>query len=67
LTLGTVGGVSFVVLIYGGIRLVSSQGDPKALQEARGIITAAIAGLLFAIFSVFLLRVIGISVLGLPV
>ncbi|MDP2670943.1 MAG: hypothetical protein Q8P13_00520 [bacterium] len=66
LFLGLVGGISFLVLLYGGIRLVSSQGDPKALQETRGVITAAITGLLFAIFAVFLLRLIGITVLGLP-
>ena len=66
IALGSFGGIAFLLLIYGGLRLVASQGDPKALQEARTIITAAITGLLFAIFAVFILRLLGIGILGLP-
>ena len=66
IAIGAAGGVAFLLLVYGGFRLISSQGDPKALQEARGVITSAISGLLFIIFAVFILRLIGISILGLP-
>jgi hypothetical protein len=67
IAIGVAGGVAFLLLIYGGFRLISSQGDPKALQDARGIITSAISGLLFIIFSVFILKLIGVSILGLPI
>ncbi len=66
IAIGVAGGVGFLLLVYGGFKLVSSQGDPKALQEARGVITAALSGLLFIVFSVFILRLIGVTILGLP-
>lgn len=64
IAIGIGGGIAFLLLIYGGFRLVSSQGDPKALQDARSIITSAISGLLFIVFAVFILRLIGVSILG---
>jgi len=66
IAVGAAGGVAFLLLAYGGFRLVTSQGDPKALQDARTIITSALSGLLFIVFSVFILRLIGITILGLP-
>lgn len=65
--IGIAGGVAFLLLVYGSFKLVFSAGDPKAVGEAREVITAAIIGLLVIVFSVFLLRLIGISILGLPI
>lgn len=67
IAIGIAGGVAFLLIVYGGFRLAFSQGDPKAVQEAREIITSAIVGLLLVIFSVFLLNLIGIDILGLPI
>ncbi len=64
---GVAGGIAFLLIVYGGFRLVFSQGDPKAVQEAREVITSAIIGLLIIVFSVFILNLIGIDVLGLPI
>lgn len=66
LAIGVAGGIAFLLIVYGGFRLVFSQGDPKAVQEGRDIITSAIVGLIIIIFSVFILNLIGISILGLP-
>lgn len=40
----------FIATIYGGVKLLLSAGDPKAVQAAKGTITYAVLGLaLFAI------------------
>lgn len=67
IAIGMAGGIAFLLIIYGGFRLALSSGDPKAIQEGRDIITSAIIGLIIIVMSVFLLRVIGIDILGLPI
>ena len=44
----------------------TSQGDPKRASEARELITSAVLGLVFIIFSVTLLQFIGVTVLHIP-
>jgi len=61
------GGVAFLLLIYGGFKFMFSMGNPENVQQGREIITAAIIGLLIIVFSIFILRLIGISILGLPI
>lgn len=67
IAIGVAGGIAFLLIVYGGFRMAFSSGDPKAVQEARDIITSAIVGLLLIIFSVFLLNLIGVDILGLPI
>ncbi len=57
------GGVGFLLMLYGGFLFLSSAGDPNKLQEATDVIMSAIAGLLMIIFSVFLLKLIGVDIL----
>ena len=65
--IGIAGGVAFLLLVYGGFKFIFSVGNPENVQQGREIITAAIIGLIVVVFSVFLLRLIGISILGLPI
>jgi hypothetical protein len=65
--IGVAGGVAFLMMIYGSFRLVFSNGDPEAVQQGRQVIVAAVTGLIVVIFSVFILRLMGISILGLPI
>lgn len=67
IAIGAAGGVAFLLIIYGGFKLAFSSGDPKAIQDAREVITSAIVGLVIVVMSVFLLRLIGIDILGLPI
>ncbi len=67
IAMGVAGGIAFLLIIFGGFRLAFSQGDPKAVQEGRDIITSAIVGLIIIVLSTFLLRLIGIDILGLPI
>ena len=66
IAVGIAGGVAFLLMVFGSYRLIFAGGNPESIQHGREIITAAIVGLLVVIFSVFILRLIGISILGLP-
>lgn len=43
------GFAAFIMLIFGGFRYIIAQGDPKAVQAARGTLTWAIVGLVMVI------------------
>lgn len=62
----TTSGIAMLLLIYGGFKIITSSGDPKAVMEARETITSAIAGLLLIMFAVAILRIIGYNILGIP-
>lgn len=61
---GIAGGIAFLLFIYAGFLIMTSSGDPHRLQAGKELLTAVFSGLLLLVFSVFLLRVIGVNVLG---
>lgn len=64
--LGIAGGVVVLMVLAGSFLLSTSQGDPKRVDEAKGLIGSAVIGLLFVIFSVTILRFIGVDILQIP-
>lgn len=64
--LGIVGGLAVLLIIISGYKLMASQGNPEKVQGAKEQLTAAIIGLLFVIFSLVILHVIGYDILRLP-
>lgn len=64
--IGIAGGIAFLLMISGGFKILVSGGDPKGVQAGGETITSALTGLLFIIFSVFLLELIGVKILGIP-
>jgi len=60
------GGVAFLLFLWGGFTLLTSSGNPEKLNNGKEIIVSALSGLLFIIFSVYLLRVIGYDILQIP-
>ncbi len=64
--LSTGGGVSMLMGLAAGFILSTSQGDPKRTSDAKDMMTAAVTGLLFIIFSVTILQFIGFTVLKIP-
>lgn len=66
LALGIGGGITLLLILAGAFRLSVSQGDPKQAEEAKEQITSAVIGLLFIIFSIVMLRFVGIQVLHIP-
>ena len=49
----------FILLVYGGYLLSSSEGNPDKIQEAKSIMTNAVIGLLVVLLSVVILLIIG--------
>lgn len=65
-SLGIGGGLALLLMSFAGIEIMTSQGDPEKLNEGKERFTSAIIGLAFVVMSVFLLRVIGVDILGTP-
>ena len=66
LLLSLSGGIALLLIIRSGYTLISSRGDPEKIGHAKEILTSAIIGLLFIIFSLVILEVIGVDILRLP-
>ncbi len=64
--IGIAGGIAFLLLVFAGFQIMTSTGNPDRLKAAKELMTSAIMGLLMLIFSVFILRVIGVDILGIP-
>jgi len=63
---GIGGGIAFLLILYAGFQIITSQGVPDKIKAGQELITAAISGLLLLIFSVFILEYIGVKIIGLP-
>ncbi|RJR28635.1 hypothetical protein C4564_04725 [Candidatus Microgenomates bacterium] len=62
---GIAGGISILMAVYAGIIIMTSDGDPKKLQGGKELLTASIAGAALVVFSAFILRILGVDILGL--
>ena len=62
---GIGGGIAFLLIVYASIMIMTSQGDPTRLKAGQELLTSAISGLIMLIFSVFILKFIGVDILGL--
>lgn len=63
---GIGGGIAFLLMVYAGFMIMSSTGNPERLKAGQELLTSSIAGLIMLIFSVFVLRLIGVNILDLP-
>lgn len=63
LGIGLAGGFSLLCIIYAAFMMQSSQGNPEKLKKAQEMITSCIMGLMLIIFSVFILKLIGVNIL----
>ena len=62
--MGIGGGIAFLLILYAGFQIVSSSGNPEKIQAGQELLTAAIAGIVLLLFSIFILRFVGIDILG---
>lgn len=58
--------ITFFCIIYGALQLQLSRGDAARIKKAQELITSCISGLMLIIFSIFILRVIGVDLLRIP-
>lgn len=56
--------VTFLLIIYSAILVMTSSGDPEKIKKAKEILTSALLGLIFVILSIFILKFISGDLLG---
>jgi len=64
--IGIGGGVALMLIIVASFQIITSSGNPEKVQAGKELLTSAIAGLIMLIFSVFILKFIGVDILKLP-
>ncbi len=64
--MGIAGGIAFLLILFGGLQIMTSAGNPEQLNAGRELVTSAITGLLLIIFSIFILQFIGVNIIGIP-
>lgn len=64
--LGIIGGVGLLYIIYGGYVILTSQGNPQALNKGKKYIYYAIAGILLAVFGFVFVQVVIVDILHVP-
>lgn len=58
--------IAFACIIYSAFIIQTSSGNPEKLKKAQETLTSCIVGLLIVIFSIFILKVIGVDILRIP-
>jgi len=61
--IGVGSGVAFLLMLYAGFMVMTASGNPERLKAGQELLTSAIAGLILLIFSVFILKFIGVDLL----
>lgn len=64
--LGLSGGIVLLSILAGALMLATSAGEPKKVQQAQEMISSAVMGLLFVVFSIVILQFVGVSILHIP-
>ncbi len=64
--IGLAGFIALVCIIYSAFQLQFSQGNAEKIKKSQELLTSCIMGLMLIIFSVFILRVIGVDLLKIP-
>jgi hypothetical protein len=64
--LGLAGTFALGCIIYAAIQMQLSNGVPEKVKKSQEMITSCIMGLMVIIFSVFILRLIGVTILHIP-
>ncbi len=59
------GGVAFLLMLLAAIQMITAEGNPNTIKTSQEKFYSAIIGLLLIIFSVLLMQVIGVDLLGL--
>lgn len=64
--IGLAGILAMLCIIYSAFVLQISSGNPEKIKKAKERLTACVVGLLLIIFSVFILKLIGVDILQIP-
>jgi hypothetical protein len=66
LLVGLAGLVALLCIVYAAIQMQLSKGNAEKIKKAQELLTSCIIGLMLILFSVFILRVIGVDILRIP-
>lgn len=64
--IGLSGGIALLLMAFSAFQMITSSGNAEVLKKANDQFYNAIIGLLFIIFSVMLLQIIGVNLLNIP-
>ena len=64
--IGLAGIIALLCIIYSAFQLQTSQGNPEKIKKAQELLTSCIMGLMLIIFSIFILRLVGVDILKIP-
>ncbi len=62
---GIGGGIAFLLIVYAGFMIMTAAGNPERLKAGQELLTSALSGLVLLVFSIFILKFIGVDILGL--
>ncbi len=63
---GLAGFIALICIVYSAFQLQLSQGNTEKIKKAQELLTSCIMGLMLIIFSVFILKLIGVDILRIP-
>ena len=64
--IGVAGGVAMLCIMYAAFMMQTSGGNAEQVKKAQQMLTSCITGLMLILFSVFILKLIGIDILRIP-
>lgn len=62
--MGIGGGIALIIIVISTYSIITSAGDPRKMQAGKETLTSAITGLILLVSSAFLLKFIGVDLLG---
>lgn len=60
------GGLAFLYLLFGAFLVLTSQSDPEKLNRGKRTIYGAVIGIIFTVSAVFIVNLIGSTILKIP-
>lgn len=60
------GGIAFIFMAMGAFYLITSKGNPEQIKAGQEFITSAVIGILFIVFAIYFMRLIGFQILQIP-
>jgi len=64
--IGLAGGIAILLIVVGGLRIMSSSGNPEGIKSGKDLAFAGMSGLLLLLFSVFVYRLLAVDILRIP-
>ncbi len=61
--IGVGGGIAFLLVGFSSFMIMTSSGNPDRLKAGQELLTSALMGVVLLVFSVFILKVIGVDIL----